>query len=142
LRFSSKTLQQNIGASNFEVSLVVSQKKQSQVISLIQLKEKYEITQQSLKFESVTDANLAIVYESLSTDICGVLGSTVYFLKVGTCQIKASQPGNETTEAAVSQEFIMEIADSRASLTCIKGKNIRKVTGLKPKCPSGYKVKK
>ncbi len=30
----------------------------------------------------------------------------------------------------------------KATLTCIKGKSTKKVTAVKPKCPSGYKVKK
>jgi hypothetical protein len=30
----------------------------------------------------------------------------------------------------------------KATITCIKGKLTKKVTAVKPKCPSGYKVKK
>ena len=30
----------------------------------------------------------------------------------------------------------------KTTITCVKGKLIKKVTGIKPKCPSGYKVKK
>jgi hypothetical protein len=29
-----------------------------------------------------------------------------------------------------------------STITCVKGKLTKKVTGVKPKCPSGYKVKK
>ena len=40
------------------------------------------------------------------------------------------------------------IADAKAAaikkitITCVKGKLTKKVTAVKPKCPSGYKVKK
>ena len=30
----------------------------------------------------------------------------------------------------------------KTSITCIKGKLIKKVTGINPKCPTGYKVKR
>ena len=30
----------------------------------------------------------------------------------------------------------------KMSITCVKGKLIKKVTAVKPKCPSGYKLKK
>jgi hypothetical protein len=33
-------------------------------------------------------------------------------------------------------------ASKKTTITCVKGKLTKKVTGVKPKCPSGYKVKK
>ena len=30
----------------------------------------------------------------------------------------------------------------KATITCVKGKLTKKVTAIKPKCPSGYKLKK
>lgn len=33
-------------------------------------------------------------------------------------------------------------APKKTTITCVKGKLIKKVTAVKPKCPSGYKVKK
>jgi hypothetical protein len=33
-------------------------------------------------------------------------------------------------------------AAKKTTITCIKGKLIKKVTAVKPKCPSGYKLKK
>jgi len=30
---------------------------------------------------------------------------------------------------------------SSKTITCIKGKLIKKITGINPKCPSGYKIK-
>jgi hypothetical protein len=30
----------------------------------------------------------------------------------------------------------------KTTITCVKGKLVKKVTGVKPKCPSGYKAKK
>ena len=36
---------------------------------------------------------------------------------------------------------VKAIADKKTTITCIKGKLIKKVTSVKPKCPSGYKKK-
>jgi hypothetical protein len=35
-----------------------------------------------------------------------------------------------------------DAAPKKTTITCIKGKLTKKVTGVKPKCPTGYKVKK
>ena len=36
----------------------------------------------------------------------------------------------------------IESASKKTTITCVKGKLTKKVTAVKPKCPSGYKVKK
>jgi len=33
-------------------------------------------------------------------------------------------------------------ANKKTTITCVKGKLVKKVTAIKPKCPAGYKVKK
>ena len=33
-------------------------------------------------------------------------------------------------------------AKKKTTITCVKGKLIKKVTAVKPKCPTGYKIKK
>jgi hypothetical protein len=34
------------------------------------------------------------------------------------------------------------LATKKTTITCVKGKLTKKVTAVKPKCPSGYKIKK
>ena len=36
----------------------------------------------------------------------------------------------------------IESASKNTAITCVKGKLVKKVTGVKPTCPAGYKVKK
>ena len=36
----------------------------------------------------------------------------------------------------------IESASKNTAITCAKGKLVKKVTGVKPKCPAGYKIKK
>jgi hypothetical protein len=33
-------------------------------------------------------------------------------------------------------------ANKKTTITCVKGKLVKKVTAIKPKCPAGYNVKK
>ena len=52
-----------------------------------------------------------------------------------------------TTELKAKQEVVAnaarkKIASKKTAITCVKGKLTKKVTAVKPKCPSGYKVKK
>lgn len=47
-----------------------------------------------------------------------------------------------TQEAAVSPvDAAKPIAPKKSTLTCVKGKTTKKVSGVKPKCPTGYKKK-
>lgn len=39
-------------------------------------------------------------------------------------------------------KYVVTSRPSNASITCTKGKLVKKVTGKNPKCPSGYKLKK
>ncbi len=35
-----------------------------------------------------------------------------------------------------------KVAPKKKTITCIKGKTTKKVSGVNPKCPSGFKIKK
>jgi hypothetical protein len=43
------------------------------------------------------------------------------------------------TEAASQPKTDVKPSIVKKSITCIKGKLVKKVTGTAPKCPSGYK---
>jgi hypothetical protein len=52
-----------------------------------------------------------------------------------TAELKAKQEA-EAKAAAIAA------ANKKTTITCIKGKLTKKVTAIKPKCPTGYKLKK
>jgi hypothetical protein len=37
---------------------------------------------------------------------------------------------------------VKPLVAKKTTITCVKGKSTKKVTAVKPKCPSGFKVKK
>jgi membrane protein involved in colicin uptake len=47
-------------------------------------------------------------------------------------ELKAKQEAEAAAKAAAKKTFI----------TCVKGKTVKRVTAVNPKCPKGYKVKK
>jgi hypothetical protein len=60
-------------------------------------------------------------------------------------ELKAIQDAenNAATELKAKQEAVAKAAAvKKTTITCVKGKLTRKVTAAKPKCPTGYKLKK
>ena len=75
-------------------------------------------------------ANVFRVYYATAT--AGVLGDVTYTIKRGTIAIKQS-----SAEVAITGGK----KATKTTITCVKGKTTKKVTGLNPKCPSGFKKK-
>ena len=64
-------------------------------------------------------------------------------------RIEAELKAKQEAEAKAAAELkAKQEADAKAAalkkttITCVKGKLTKKVSAVKPKCPSGYKVKK
>ena len=59
-------------------------------------------------------------------------------------ELKAKQEAEAkaAAELKAKQEAEAKAAAKKTTITCVKGKLTKKVTAIKPKCPSGYKVKK
>ena len=63
----------------------------------------------------------------------------------GNCAITATQAGTATL-APISATATVMIAGPAAAtkkiITCVRGNKSKKVSGINPKCPTGYKVKR
>ena len=68
-----------------------------------------------------------------ATAVAGALGDVTYTIKRGTISIKQSSGEVSITTGTSSSK--------KTTITCIKAKVTKKVTGVNPKCPSGYKKK-
>jgi len=77
-------------------------------------------------------ANVFRVY--YATAVAGVLGDVTYTIKRGTIAIKQS-----SAEVAITGG--KKATTKKTTITCVKGKTTKKVTGVNPKCPSGFKKK-
>jgi hypothetical protein len=73
---------------------------------------------------------------------------TLELIQGGKCEFAVGiavgiNPLNKEREVTLLEHFTLDSTRPQLlSITCIKGKLTKKVTALKPKCPSGYKVKK
>ena len=101
------------------------------------------LSAKTLALSATASSGGVITYETSSTGICSITGSTLNLLKGGSCAITATQAGSATL-APISTTATVMIAGSVAkkTITCVKGKKTKKVSGTNPKCPKGYKVKR
>ena len=82
-----------------------------------------------------------------ATAVAGALGEVTYTIKRGTIAIKQSSAevaitgGKKVTTGGKKVTTGGKKATTKTTITCVKGKTTKKVRGVKPKCPSGYKKK-
>jgi len=57
-------------------------------------------------------------------------------------KVQEEKAAAEAKAAAAKAAAAKAAATKKTTITCIKGKLTKKVTAVKPKCPTGYKVKK
>jgi hypothetical protein len=67
----------------------------------------------------------------------------ISIIGIGECLIFATQFGDENTNWAPNRDFSFSVLEvpKMSVITCVNGKLTKKVTAIKPKCPSGYKKK-
>ena len=108
-----------------------------------------DISTKSLTLTASASSGGAVIFTSTSNENCTVSGSTLNLLKAGNCVITVSQAGTSTF-APVSTSVTITLTGTvvtpkpvvtKKTIVCVKGKTTKKVSGTKPKCPKGYKVK-
>jgi hypothetical protein len=90
-------------------------------------------------------SRLKIEIGSYNPDVCGVVENKIMLKSVGTCSLYVLQGGDSDffPTPPFNLDFLVQApAMKKSTVTCAKGKQIKKVTAVKPKCPSGYKLKK
>jgi hypothetical protein len=125
-------------------------------------KVSFEVTRdpQTITFSLPTSANLssktvalsasassggALLYTTSTPDSCSIAGSTLNLLKSGNCSVTATQPGTSTiAPISVTATVMISGTDTptKKTITCVKSKKTKKVSGTKPKCPKGFEVKR
>ena len=103
------------------------------------------LTSKTVALSATASSGGAVTFSTTSTGICSIAGSTLTLLKSGNCSVTATQAGTSTLapSSATATTMIVGVAQStKKTISCIKGKTTKKVTGTNPKCPTGYKLKK
>jgi hypothetical protein len=103
------------------------------------------ISAKTLALSATASSGGVITYQTTSTGICSITGSTLNLLKGGNCSITATQAGSATLAPISATATVMiagSVAPTKKTITCVKGNKTKKVSGTNPKCPKGYKVKR
>ena len=92
------------------------------------------------KFTSAPiSASVSITSESgVANTATTVISEKNGWLKLGAYGFTFSSP---TVRVKLSQEVVKPVALKKTTITCVKGKTSKKVTAIKPKCPTGYRKK-
>jgi hypothetical protein len=53
--------------------------------------------------------------------------------------VATPEPAPTPVEVAAPAPILKPLAAKKMTITCVKGKTIKKVTAVKPKCPAGFK---
>jgi hypothetical protein len=114
---------------------------------------------QTISFSPVNNVNLStrsvilsatassaaeILFSTTTPTICSISGAKLNLLRTGNCLVTATQVGT-ATYAPVSASINIVIAGSpvaaRKTITCVKGKKTKRISGVNPKCPKGFQLR-
>jgi len=89
-------------------------------------------------------SNLPVFAYNSTDNVCVYENGMIKTKTSGRCVIAFSQEGNSEFKPATNLilDFTIAAAAKKTTITCIKGKLVKKITAVKPVCPAGYKVKK
>ncbi|MDP1719392.1 MAG: serine protease [Candidatus Nanopelagicaceae bacterium] len=118
--------------------------KSSQTIGNWNLPATATITKSKLPFSISATSGLPVTAVSKTEKICLVSESELILVAPGRCLVSMSQEGNSEFLAAPVKVMIIIVAATPKKITivCVKGKLVKKVTAVKPFCPSGYTKKR
>jgi hypothetical protein len=118
--------------------------KQPQTIAF-QPVQTVDVNSKALDLMATASGKGTILYSTTSTGICSITGSILSLIKAGNCSVTATAAGTEILtpiSATINILLTGTTAADKKIVNCIKGKNIKKITGLNLKCPAGYKTVK
>jgi hypothetical protein len=142
LTYSTKETTTYLASDLYKVSFEVT--RDAQTISFTP-PATANLSAKSLALTATASSGAAVTYSTTSTGICSITGSTLNLLKSGNCSVTATQAGTSTlAPVSVTADIALTGAAvaAKKTITCVKGKTTKKVTGTNPKCPTGYKLKK
>jgi hypothetical protein len=146
LTYQSESNASYLSSDLYKVSFEVIRDPQTMTFTL---PVNVDISAKTLALAATASSGASVVYSTASSDNCSITGSKLNLLKAGNCVVIASQAGT-TTLAPVSTTATVVLTGAviaptpiatKKTITCMKGKVNKKVSGVNPKCPRGYKIK-
>jgi hypothetical protein len=102
------------------------------------------LSSSGLPIQVKSTSSLSVFAYNSTNEVCVYENGMIKTKTSGRCVIAFSQEGNFEFKPATNLilDFTISAANKKTTITCIKGKLTKKVTAVKLKCPSGYKLKK
>jgi hypothetical protein len=101
------------------------------------------LSSRSLALLATASSGAGVLFSTTTPTICSISGSTLNLLTAGNCAVTANQ-GGTATFAPISATANIVITGSpvlpRKTITCVKGKSTKRISGVNPKCPNGFKI--
>jgi hypothetical protein len=142
LTYQSEATTSFLASDLYTVSFEVS--RDPQTISFAPVTN-VNLSSRSVDLSATASSTARVLFSTTTPAICSISGSTLNLLRAGNCVVTATQ-GGTATFAPVSATANIVIAGSpvvaRKTITCVKGKSTKRVSGVNPKCPKGFKIKR
>ena len=141
LTYQSEATTTYLASDLYRVSFEVT--RDPQTITFL-LPTSVNLSSKTVALSATASSGGALLYTTSTPDICSITGTTLNLLKSGNCSVIATQPGTSTLAPISATASVMiagAVAPAKKTITCIKGKKTKKVSGVNPKCPKGFKVK-
>ena len=142
LTYQSEATTSFLASDLYTVSFEVSRDPQTITFSPT---NNVNLSSRSVVLSASATSGAGILFSTSTPTICSISGSTLNLLRSGNCALTATQ-GGTATFAPVSATANIVIEGSpvvtRKTITCVKGKSTKRVSGVNPKCPKGFKIKR
>jgi len=142
LTYQSEATTSYLASDLYKVSFEVSRDPQTITFSL---PASTNLSNKTVALSATASSGGSVLYTTSTPDSCSITGSTLNLLKSGNCSVTATQPGTSTIAPITATATVMiaeTIIPIEKTITCVKGKKTKKVSGTNPKCPKGYKIKR
>jgi hypothetical protein len=142
LTYQSEATTSYLASDLYKVSFEVTRDPQTITFSL---PTSANLSSKTVALSAIASSGGSVLYTTSTPDSCSITGSTLNLLKSGNCSVTATQPGTSTIAPISATTTVMiagTVAPTKKTITCVKGKKTKKVSGTNPKCPKGYKVKR
>lgn len=131
----------NLPSETYTQTILIEKQTQSIAFQPIQ---SVDVKSKTLDLIATTSDKGAISFSTTSTGICSITGSTLRLIRAGNCSVTATAAETTTFTHVSSTVNILltgTIVSDKKTINCIKGKTTKKITGINPRCPAGYKNK-
>jgi hypothetical protein len=142
LTYQSEATTSFLASDLYTVSFEVSRDPQSITFSPT---NNVNLSSRSVVLSASASSGAGILFSTSTPTVCSISGSTLNLLRAGNCAVTATQGGTATFAPVSATENIVIVGSpvvARKTINCVKGKSTKRVSGVNPKCPKGFKIKR